>query len=66
MKLREVREAHGLSQVQLGIKAKVAPTVISDIERGVRQPWPRIRRSLARALRVSVEELFEEAKDGGG
>lgn len=48
--IRERRMAAGLSQVKLGLQARVPHTAISDFELYKRQPWPAARRRLARAL----------------
>jgi len=57
-KLREKRLKKGLSQTQLACLAKIANTVVSDAERGVRLPWRRAREALAAALECDVSELF--------
>jgi len=57
-KIREKRMALGLSQVQLALLTGVANSVISDFELGKRAPWPKARKALARALKISETELF--------
>jgi transcriptional regulator with XRE-family HTH domain len=57
-KLREIRTARGLSQLQLSFLSQVPNCVISDIERGIRQPWPKVRHALARTLKIPILELF--------
>lgn len=57
-KLREIRTGMGLSQLQLAFLSRVPNCVISDIERGVRRPWPKARRALAQALRMPEAEIF--------
>ena len=57
-KVREYREKTGLSQVELSRKAKVASSNVSSIERGVLAPWPKVKKALARALKVPESELF--------
>ena len=68
-RLKEYREKAGLSQTELGWRAKMAGQNISAIERGTLAPWPRARKALAEALNVSETELFPEesrdAKDSG-
>jgi transcriptional regulator with XRE-family HTH domain len=61
-KMRERRKELGLSQVKLGILCDMASVHISDIERGVRQPWPRARKAIAEALRMSEGDLFAEVQ----
>ena len=64
-RLKEYREKVGLSQTELGWRAKMAGQNISAIERGTLAPWPRARKALAQALNVSETELFpEESRDG--
>jgi len=64
-RLKEYREKAGLSQTELGWRAKMAGQNISAIERGTLAPWPRAKRALAKALNVSETELFpEESRDG--
>ena len=64
-RLKEYREKAGLSQTELGWRAKMAGQNISAIERGTLAPWPRARKALAEALNVSETDLFpEESRDG--
>ncbi len=57
-KLREVRQAKGLSQAELGRRLKVDPSLVRHVEAGRIQPYPRFRRLAARVLQVSEHELF--------
>ncbi|MBN2074213.1 MAG: helix-turn-helix domain-containing protein [Dehalococcoidales bacterium] len=57
-RIREFREKAGLSQVELARRAKVASTNLSSIERGQLMAWPKLRRRLARALKVAEADLF--------
>ncbi|HHY47296.1 MAG TPA: helix-turn-helix transcriptional regulator [Firmicutes bacterium] len=59
-KLRELREAQGLTQEQLGEKAGLNSSFVGQIERGVRQPSITTLESLASALGVSLKALFME------
>ncbi len=64
-RLKEYRERAGLSQTELGWRAKMAGQNISAIERGTLAPWPRARKALAEALKVTETDLFpEESKHG--
>jgi len=66
-RLKEYREKAGLSQTELAWRARIAGQNISAIERGTLAPWPRARKALAEALKVSEIELFpEENRDGKG
>lgn len=57
-KIREYREQAGMTQTELARRAKVAAQNISAIELGKLEAWPRMRRQLARALKVSEKDLF--------
>lgn len=57
-RIRERREAMGLSQVQLAVLSGLANSAISDFELSKRTPWPKARRALARALKTTVGDLF--------
>jgi len=63
-RLKEYREKAGLSQTELAWRARIAGQNISAIERGTLAPWPRARKALAEALKVTETELFpEESRD---
>jgi transcriptional regulator with XRE-family HTH domain len=64
-RLKEYREKAGLSQTELGWRAKMAGQNISAIERGTLAPWPRAKRALAKALNVPENELFPEDSING-
>ena len=59
-RVREVREKLGLTQVELSRRARIASPNLSAIEHGQREAWPKARRRLARALKVTEKELFPE------
>ena len=63
-RLKEYREARGLSQVELSRLARVAAPNLSAIERGRLLPWPKVKRALAKALRCTESELFSAEKGG--
>ena len=64
-RLKEYRERAGLSQTELAWRAKMAGQNISAIERGTLAPWPRAKKALADALKVTETELFpEESREG--
>jgi transcriptional regulator with XRE-family HTH domain len=55
--LRRLREAAGLTQQELALRAGLSPRAISALERGERQrPYPHTVRTLADALELSEEE----------
>ena len=63
--IREKRQSMGISQVRLGTLTGIANGAISDFELGKREPWPRARKSLARALGVTEEALFPTEQKNG-
>lgn len=63
-RIRELREAHGWSQRQLGVRAGMKGAYISLLESGKRSnPSIEVLSKIARALGVSAEEFLHE---GGG
>lgn len=63
-RLKEYREAQGLSQVELSRLARVAAPNLSSMERERLLPWPKVKRRLAKALRCSEADLFPAEKGG--
>ena len=61
MRIKELRLAAGLTQVQLGAKVGVAQNCISTWENESFLPRVRDLPLLAKALGVSIEELFDPA-----
>ncbi len=61
-RLREIRTEKAMSQRDLGEAARVAPTTIGQIERGLREAQPQTTRKLAEALGVEPAELMREVK----
>ena len=57
-KLKDLREAHGLTQAQLAELIGVSRKTINTVENGVYVPSTVIALKLAAALGVSVETLF--------
>lgn len=57
--LADARERAGLSQEQLAELIKVDSTTVGRLERGAQEPQPWLRRRLARALRMSLDELAD-------
>ncbi len=64
-RIREYREKAGLSQTKLACSVGVASGLVSDIELGKRDPWPKLRRALADSLKVSESDLFPEEVSNG-
>lgn len=59
------RVAAGLSQEALARTARVHPTYISLLERGLRDPKLSSVKKIARGLKVSAGELVAEAEGAG-
>ena len=60
MKLKAIRTARGLTQVELAKKLKVKQPFVAAIENGVKaNPSLDLLRRLARALRCTISELVE-------
>ena len=57
-RLREVRSAAGLTQAELADKVGVSRKTVNTVENGVFVPSTTLALSLARALGVTVEDLF--------
>lgn len=62
--LRRRRVAAGLSQEALARTAKVHPTYISLLERGLRDPGLTSIQKVAKALKTSASSLVGEAEKG--
>ena len=62
--VRRLRLGKGWSQNELAYHAKLAPSVISLIETGKRDPNATTLRKLAGALEVRIPDLFEESGSG--
>ena len=60
--LKEVREAHGLTQAQLAAAIGVSRKTINTVENGVYVPSTMIALRLAAALGTTVEALFTLAE----
>lgn len=59
--LREQRVAAQLSLRQLAEQAGVSNPYLSQIERGLRRPSAEVLQQLAKALRISAEQLYVQA-----
>jgi len=59
MKLKELREAKGLSQAALAKKARVTREYVNKLEAGRYDPTVGVLQRLARALGVSVTQMLE-------
>ena len=59
--VRTRRMAAGLSQEELAERAGLHPTYVSMVERGVRNPTLDVSARIAKALKVPLPKLLEEA-----
>ncbi len=59
--LKEQRVAARLSLRQLAVQAGVSNPYLSQIERGLRKPSADVLQQIARALRISAEQLYIRA-----
>ncbi len=59
--LRQQREGAQLSLRQLAELADVSNPYLSQIERGLRRPSAQVLQQLAKALRISAEQLYVRA-----
>ena len=60
LQLRVERQRRGLSLVDMCQKTGIAPSMLSEVERGMRHAWPGWRRRISTALAMPEEELFRE------
>ncbi len=59
--LKEQRLASRLSLRQLAEQAGVSNPYLSQIERGLRRPSAEVLQQIAKALRISAEQLYHQA-----
>jgi transcriptional regulator with XRE-family HTH domain len=64
--LRELREARGLSQEQLGAKAGVHRTYIGKVERGEKEISLRTATKIAGALGTKLSLIIDALEKRGG
>ena len=56
-KIRAAREARGLTQAELAVRARVAQAYLSYLEQDQREPSLSIAASIARELEIPLDEL---------
>lgn len=59
MKIKEIRKDRGITLSELGIRANISTTHLSDIERGIKEPTLSVLIRIAMALEVEIQDLFE-------
>jgi transcriptional regulator with XRE-family HTH domain len=57
-RVRLIRQGIGLSQQELARRLAVHPSILSRLERGRLDAWPKLRRQVAGQLGVTEETLF--------
>ncbi|HXT17686.1 MAG TPA: helix-turn-helix transcriptional regulator [Gemmatimonadaceae bacterium] len=57
------RKRLGMSQERLGLRAKIHPTYISQLERGLKSPSLEVIAALAKALGRKPHELIRTAEE---
>lgn len=62
-RLRQLREAQGMTQTELAERVGVSQSHISDVELNQRMPSMRILVKLAESLGVGVGDLFNGGKE---
>jgi transcriptional regulator with XRE-family HTH domain len=62
LEIRRLRKSRGWNQTELAFYASLAPSVISQVENGKRDPSASTLRKLAKALEVEVGDLFPKAQ----
>ncbi len=64
--LRQLREAAGMTRLEVAIRMNVTPGTIYNWERGIREPRGRQLQQLAKLYGVSADDiLLPEAPDKG-
>jgi len=61
--LRKFRNRREWSQMELAEKANISMNFLSEIERGLKWPFPETLQNLAASLDVEVYELFRPKND---
>ncbi len=64
-KLRQLREAEGLTQAQFAKKVGLTQAAISQFEDGKRTPSTQALQKIATALRLSIDDLINNMSIGG-
>lgn len=62
--IKERRLEMNLSQTKVAILVGIATPTLSDVELGKRLPWPRLKRSLSRVLKLAPDVLFPDDEGG--
>lgn len=60
--MRALREAKGLSQAWVGLRAGLSRQEVSSVERGIHTPWMDTALRIAFAMGLAVDEVFYARK----
>ncbi|MDF2235394.1 helix-turn-helix transcriptional regulator [Albimonas sp. CAU 1670] len=63
LRVRDIRRAAGITQEELAAAAGITQSMVSHIERGRDRPGLETLELMAKALNVSVSDLFERPED---
>ncbi|MDM7999568.1 MAG: helix-turn-helix transcriptional regulator [Dehalococcoidia bacterium] len=61
-RIQELRKVKGWTQFELCRRSNTPQGLLSMLERGKLQPWPKVTKRLCKALGVRPEELFPEGE----
>jgi len=61
--IQKYRQQAGISQTKLACKIGIAASTLSAFERGRVEPWPKVRKAIAKALGVKEIDLFGNKKE---
>jgi len=62
-RIQEHRKQAGISQTKLACKVGIAASTLSAFESGRVEPWPKVRKALAKALGVKETDLFGDKNE---
>lgn len=64
LRVRAERLRRGWTLEAVYLRTGISPADLSQLERGLHQPFPGWKRRLERLYRVPADELFQEVEDG--
>ncbi len=59
-RVKSIRESKGIKQCELADGVGVTQAMISQIEKGIRNPSLQVGYEIARVLECSIEDFFED------
>lgn len=63
LRLREERQARGWTLLDVAYRTGIGQTAVSEIERGLRKPYPVWGHRLSKLFKLSIEDLLKEVPD---